>query len=70
MSKRAADDSDARTAKQSRQAVVDSPAKGTDANGADEGMGEFEDQFGDEEESDGEVVENEVDGDDDEDSES
>ena len=56
MSKRANDQSEERAAKQVRQTTDGLPAQKAE----DEGMGEFEDQWGDEEESDGEVVEHDA----------
>lgn len=56
MSKRANDQSEERASKQVRQATGAQPAQKAE----DEGMGDFEDQWGDEEESDGEVVEHDA----------
>ena len=61
MSKRANDQGEERAAKQLRQANDGQPTQKAD----DEGMGEFEDQWGDEEESDGEVIEHDIAEDDD-----
>jgi hypothetical protein len=57
MSKRAIDETEDRATKQVRT-TLEQPAK---AKADDEGMGEFEDQWGDEEESDGEVIEHDAD---------
>jgi ribosome assembly protein RRB1 len=56
MSKRAIDDTEDRATKQVRT-TLEQPTK---AKADDEGMGEFEDQWGDEEESDGEIVEHDA----------
>jgi len=56
MSKRAIDEVEDRATKQVRT-TLEQPTK---AKADDEGMGEFEDQWGDEEESDGEVVEHDA----------
>jgi hypothetical protein len=61
MSKRANDQGEERAAKQVRQATDGQPAHKAE----DEDMGEFEDQWGDEEESDGEVIDHDVAEDDD-----
>jgi ribosome assembly protein RRB1 len=60
MSKRAIDPNEDRAPKQARVAFEQPSAIKTQ----DEGMGEFEDQWDDEHESDGEVVENKAEGDD------